>query len=525
MQVSIRPDDGNANNDVVVPMTCCCRCGDGILQVGIEACDDGNANNDDGCTNDCAVARCGDGILRSALKPATTATQVITTPVPTIAHRHDVVMALQVGIEACDDGNANNDDGCTNDCAVARCGDGILQVGIEACDDGNANNDDGCTNDCAVARCGDGIMQVGVEACDDGNQNNDDGCTNHCRRSGVVTVYRKPNLSSVTMAMAAMRMHVSIMCAGSLRDGVILAEECDEGTRMTMMPAATTAPLHDVATASFAGVEECDDGNTADNDACRNDCTAARCGDGVIYAGVEECDDGNTADNDACRNDCTPARCGDGIIQAVSKNATTVTPMTPTHACGCVKARCDGIIYASIEGCDDGNTADNACRNDCTLHDVATVSFKRVSSATMIIPPTTCLPQYFYPARCGDGVIMQASKNATMATPPTTMPATMTPCTMWRRCRSSGCRRMRRWQYRRSDACRNDCTLHDVATDRQAGVEECDDGNTADNDACRNDCTPAQCGDGIVQAGVEECDDGNAADNVPAAMMHRRKMR
>ena len=29
--------------------------------------------------------------------------------------------------------------------------------------------------------------------------------------------------------------------------------------------------------------EACDDGNQVDSDACRNDCTAARCGDGVAH--------------------------------------------------------------------------------------------------------------------------------------------------------------------------------------------------------------------------------------------------
>ena len=36
----------------------------------------------------------------------------------------------------------------------------------------------------------------------------------------------------------------------------------------------------------------------------------ARCGDGYIRAGVEQCDDGNAIDDDACRNDCTiPTTC------------------------------------------------------------------------------------------------------------------------------------------------------------------------------------------------------------------------
>jgi cysteine-rich repeat protein len=39
--------------------------------------------------------------------------------------------------------------------------------------------------------------------------------------------------------------------------------------------------------------EECDDGNTSDNDACRNDCRFNVCGDGFRDPATEQCDDGN----------------------------------------------------------------------------------------------------------------------------------------------------------------------------------------------------------------------------------------
>lgn len=45
------------------------RCADGVVRAGVESCDDGNAVNADGCTNDCAVARCGDGSLEGAAGP------------------------------------------------------------------------------------------------------------------------------------------------------------------------------------------------------------------------------------------------------------------------------------------------------------------------------------------------------------------------------------------------------------------------------------------------------------------------
>ena len=72
------------------------------------------------------------------------------------------------------------------------------------------------------------------------------------------------------------------------------------------------------------GDEECDDGNTADADACTHECKNAACGDKIVSAG-EECDDGNNINTDACTRVCSgpdntncvcrAARCGDGFVQ------------------------------------------------------------------------------------------------------------------------------------------------------------------------------------------------------------------
>jgi cysteine-rich repeat protein len=142
--------------------------------------------------------------------------------------------------EQCDDGNTNNNDGCTNACKLAVCGDGIVETGVEQCDDGNTNNNDGCTNACKIAVCGDGIVETGVEECDDGNSDNTDACTNACKNA---------------------------VCG----DGFV-----------------------------HVSTEQCDDGNTNNNDDCTNNCTVAVCGDGIVHTGVEECDDGNTNDLDSC---------------------------------------------------------------------------------------------------------------------------------------------------------------------------------------------------------------------------------
>jgi len=53
-----------------------------------------------------------------------------------------------------------------------------------------------------------------------------------------------------------------------------------------------------------AGVEECDDGNARNDDACLFGCALARCGDGYVHTGVEQCDDGNDIEDDSCSTHC-----------------------------------------------------------------------------------------------------------------------------------------------------------------------------------------------------------------------------
>ena len=64
---------------------------------------------------------------------------------------------------------------------------------------------------------------------------------------------------------------------------------------------------------TVGGIEECDDGNTNNNDNCIIDsnssyeCLNALCGDGYIWnqgAGTEQCDDNNLIDGDGCSSIC-----------------------------------------------------------------------------------------------------------------------------------------------------------------------------------------------------------------------------
>ncbi len=114
--------------------------------------------------------------------------------------------------------------------------------------------------------------------------------------------------------------------------------------------------------------EACDDGNTDDTDACRRDCTKARCGDGVLWAGVETCDDGNTKDGDACPGGCGPKTCGDGVVQPPEQCDDANRDDTDACLSSCVLARCgDGFLETGVEACDDANALTTDACPGCVL--------------------------------------------------------------------------------------------------------------------------------------------------------------
>jgi cysteine-rich repeat protein len=109
-------------------------CGDGVKQSELgEECDEMGQTAT--CDSDCSSVLCGD-----------TNTNVAAS-------------------EMCDFGLQNL--GCDNDCTPVMCGDGVFNAMAEVCDDGNADDTDGCTTTCARSgTCGDGTLQASVEECD-----------------------------------------------------------------------------------------------------------------------------------------------------------------------------------------------------------------------------------------------------------------------------------------------------------------------------------------------------------------------
>ncbi len=226
------PDAGDPLACVPQPDGTCVKpeptCGDGLMNVAGETCDDRNRMSGDGCSATCQLEA--DWVCPEPGKPC--------------EYTVECGDGIVSGAETCDDRNKKAGDGCDASCQVepgwvcptagarcvaAECGDGVI-AGSEECD--FAENVAGCVNcqitdgydcdasGCAQTECGNGKVERG-EQCEDGNDAPFDGCYK-CQKEP------------------------------SCKDGVCEAV-CGDGQRFSN--------------------EACDDGNTRDGDGCSSTCT------------------------------------------------------------------------------------------------------------------------------------------------------------------------------------------------------------------------------------------------------------
>jgi len=150
--------------------TLSCRynvCNDGHHWIGEEICDDGNTNFRDGCI-DCIPARCGDGFLRDGTEDCDDGNERDGDTCPSNCQLDSETTGDSSGTgdgnqesgTGADDG-ADESSGCATSCGENYCGDGSVLPGVEDCDDGNDNPDDGCDN-CEVREVCDGVCMPSV---------------------------------------------------------------------------------------------------------------------------------------------------------------------------------------------------------------------------------------------------------------------------------------------------------------------------------------------------------------------------
>jgi cysteine-rich repeat protein len=155
-------------------------CGNGILEDG-ELCDDGNTDDTDACTAACVPAGCGDGVVQVVHEECDEgALNGPNAPCNADCKLNVCGDGDRGPDEPCDDGNTDDTDACTSLCEIASCGDGLVHVGTESCD--AQGDSETCDGDCTPAECGDGYANlVAGEECDDGNKSSLDNCYPSCK--------------------------------------------------------------------------------------------------------------------------------------------------------------------------------------------------------------------------------------------------------------------------------------------------------------------------------------------------------
>jgi cysteine-rich repeat protein len=241
-------------------------CGNGLRDPGEQCDQEGDSAT---CNRDCTTAQCGDEFVNEAAG------------------------------EECDDGGES--ERCNLDCTWSVCGDSIVNAAAnEVCDGGEETAE--CDDDCTFSDCGDGITnEADGEQCDQGGDTDecDDDCTFvDCGDDYVNAEAGEECEGEVDYEGTVLTINYCVeckqnTCGDDLRFEVISSEEvggiCANETDCSEL---------------YAMAEDCDSGGV-DSATCNFDCTYADCGDGHWNAAsFEDCDDGNTDDDDSCSNEC-----------------------------------------------------------------------------------------------------------------------------------------------------------------------------------------------------------------------------
>lgn len=297
--------------------------------------------------------------------------------------------------EACDDGVANGQYGrCNATCTGfgAYCGDSQISPG-EICDLGTGNGalctssasscrQNSCNVTCSgpAPYCGDSSVDAG-EACDGNTETRVGSCAPGRACDSTDPAFRGVGCTANSQCGTGGR-----CLSGNVP--YVQTRTCDMSgsNRCTQFNSwSACAPQIFCGNGQVDGSEECDDGNSLNEDACTNSCKRNVCGDGRLFLNVEECDAG-TANGTACTSGEYGATCS-------SCSTSCKFQLTQGGYCG------DGIKTAgSPEQCDMSdfgpgvNPASISCRS---------LGYDYLSSGLSALQcSTTC--QYSGCAYCGD---------------------------------------------------------------------------------------------------------------------------
>ena len=201
---------GTGSTTTPAPTPARARCGDSIVQRGVEACDDGNQVDEDAARRAVRTGalRRRDHARRPAsrgpgLRLATTATSITVTPAPTAMRRREVAATRSSMSEW---NNATTATRSTTTPAATRSARWPAAATAPSVPAKSATTATPTTTTPAAtsatrARCGDGLIQAG-ETCDDANRIDNDAAATPAKSPPAVTRVRRNDLAEDVMKPA-----------------------------------------------------------------------------------------------------------------------------------------------------------------------------------------------------------------------------------------------------------------------------------------------------------------------------------